>query len=460
MTSVETEALAHALSQRLNGTVQRLRRLSGGASRTTWAFELTTGGGAATTRPLVAQVARAVSPTGFTMRDEARLLGAAARAGAPVPTVVACGADDDETAGFGAPFMVTERLEGETIARKLLRDPAYQAARRVVVAQAAAALAAIHSIPPAEAGPLAGGDQLEQFAEILAAFGPPRPALELALRELRRRRPVAQEARTVVHGDFRTGNLLVGPEGLRAVLDWELAHIGDPLEDLGWFCVRAWRFGGPGRAGGFGSDTELIDAYQRARGITVDRAAVAWWEAVGTFKWAVMCMIQASSHRMGGRSSLEHATIGRRVCENEWDLLALLGARPPDEPPLAAEGADPAVDALFGRPRTEELVEALRRFVVDEVVTQTGGGLQFNARVAATALAIVGRQLTLQAPVLERHRARLAALGHADDAALVAAIRAGRYDGRFDQVATSLSASVADQLAVSNPRYLEADSSA
>jgi aminoglycoside phosphotransferase (APT) family kinase protein len=461
--SGEADALSRSLSRHLGGTVHDLRRLSGGASRTTWSFDHSADSGPASlTRPLIVQVARvARSTTGFSMADEAVLLTAAARAGVPVPAVVAGGGADDEADpdGFRAPFMVTERLEGETIPRKLLRDPQYETARQVVITQAATALAAIHAIPMAEAGALAGGDQVEQFGDLLGAFDPPRPALELALRRLRKERPTSDTTSTVVHGDFRTGNLLLDTGGLRAVLDWELAHSGDPLEDLGWFCVRAWRFGGSGRAGGFGSDTEFIDAYEQARGRTVDRDAVRWWEAVGTFKWAVMCMIQAASHRMGGRSSLEHATIGRRVCESEWDLLRLLGARLPDEPPVEAapRSVDVTVDEVFGRPTVGELVEALRRFIVDDVVGEVEGRLQFNARVATTALGIVGRQLSMQAPVLERHRARLAALGYADGTALLAAIRAGECDERFDEVAGALLGSVADQLAVSNPKHLEPD---
>jgi aminoglycoside phosphotransferase (APT) family kinase protein len=411
---------------------------------------------------LIVQVARAAPPPGaFTMRDEAALLTAAARAGVPVPTVVASGDDigpDGSADGLSAPFIVTERLVGETIPRKLLRDPEYASARTKLVAQAAAALAAVHSIPLTETTGLSSEDQIDQFAGLLELFEPARPALELSLRRLRATRPApaGEKAPTVVHGDFRTGNLLVDPAGLRAVLDWELAHAGDPLEDLGWFCVRAWRFGGGGRAGGFGSVDELVDAYEAASGTVVDRSAVAWWEAVGTFKWAVMCMIQAASHRAGGRSSVEHAAIGRRVCENEWDLLRLLGARTPSDPPL---GPTPrsvdGPDRLFGRPTAAELVEAVRRFVADDVVGEAAGRLQFNARVAATALGIVGRQLALQDQIVERHERRLASLGCADDESLVAGIRAGAYDERFEEVASALLGAVGDQLAVSNPRHLE-----
>jgi aminoglycoside phosphotransferase (APT) family kinase protein len=127
-----------------------------------------------------------------------------------------------------------------------------------------------------------------------------------------------------VHGDFRLGNLLVDRSGLVAVLDWELAHLGDPLADLGWFTVRAWRFGGAGEVAGLGSIDELVDAYENAGGASVDRDALRWWQVMGTLRWGVICMLQASTHLSGASRSVELAAIGRRVCENEYDVLRLL----------------------------------------------------------------------------------------------------------------------------------------
>ena len=117
---------------------------------------------------------------------------------------------------------------------------------------------------------------------------------------------------------------MVGPDGLRAVLDWELAHLGDPIEDLGWFCVRAWRFGSTDPAGGFGSRDELLAAYEAAGGGAVDPAELHWWEVLGTLKWGVICVMQATAHLTGLSRSVELAAIGRRVCETEHDLLELL----------------------------------------------------------------------------------------------------------------------------------------
>src|SRR5690606_5576954 len=217
-------------------------------------------------------------------------------------------------AAAGGDWLVVERVEGETIPRRILRDDDFAAARPKLAAQCGDALARIHAIPPASVPGLAGGDQLDQLRRTLDGLGDPHPALELGFRWLERHRPPPTAA-TVVHGDFRNGNLVVGPDGLRAVLDWELAHLGDPLEDLGWLCVRAWRFGAAPRVGGFGTVDELVGAYEATAGRTVDRDALHWWEVLGTLKWGIICMLQAATHLQGVVRSIELAAIGRRVCE-------------------------------------------------------------------------------------------------------------------------------------------------
>jgi aminoglycoside phosphotransferase (APT) family kinase protein len=160
---------------------------------------------------------------------------------------------------------------------------------------------------------------------MLDTLGQPHPAFELAFRWLEQHRP-ASPRQAIVHGDFRLGNIIVGDDGLRAVLDWELAHLGDPMEDLGWLCVKAWRFGSSKPVAGVGDRAELFAAYEAAGGGTVDPAAAHWWEVLGTLKWGIMCILQCSAHLSGLSRSHELAAIGRRVCENEHDLfLALEG---------------------------------------------------------------------------------------------------------------------------------------
>ena len=325
MTDALAAGLVDVLAEvwRTEVEVTQLVRLSGGASRETWAFVAAT---ADTNHDLVVQRERPGGlQTGGGMAADATLLDLARAHGVPTPEVVASG---DESAGLGAAFVITRRLPGEALPRKLLRDPVFDAVRSGLTRQAGQALGRVHSMDVAAVGDLLEDlDQMGRFAELLDEIGEPHPAFELGLRWLAQR-PVERTRTTIVHGDFRTGNLLVDPQlGLVAVLDWELAHLGDPVEDLGWFCCRAWRFGSPHRAGGLGSLGELLAGYAEVTGIDVDPDAVRWWEAMGTLKWGVMCVIQAMTHWSGVSRSVELAAIGRRVAETEWDLLELIAPR-------------------------------------------------------------------------------------------------------------------------------------
>jgi aminoglycoside phosphotransferase (APT) family kinase protein len=310
------EELAGLLSDRLDGAVvSDLTRLSGGASRETWRF---TADGV----PRIVQRQRAGDERD--MMVEARVVAAAVAAGVPVPELIATDAGSD-----GAAFMVLEAIDGETIARKLQRDDEFAEARRVLTGQLGSALAAVHSMEPVDG--LEPVDQIAHYTELLdnlaaSGLGSPQPMLELVRRWLIDHRPPPVEP-VVVHGDFRLGNLIVGDDGLRAVIDWELAHLGDPMEDLGWLCVKAWRFGQRPPVAGLGEYDELFTAYTEAGGGAVDADVVRWWEVLGTWKWAAMCVLQASVHLSGAARSHELAAIGRRVCENEHDLFLALEGR-------------------------------------------------------------------------------------------------------------------------------------
>ena len=210
--------------------------------------------------------------------------------------------------------------------------------------------------------------------------------------------------RVTVHGDYRMGNFLVGPDGLRGVLDWELAHAGDPAEDIGWLCAPAWRFGGSGDVGGFGALDDLLAAYADAGGDAMTPARVHWWQVYATVKWATICALQASAHLSGATRSVELAAIGRRVCESEWDLFTLLGTPPPPTAgPVPADGPTPP----FGRPTAAELVEAVREYL-DGLLERSADGARFEARVARNALGIAERELLLGPAFAAAHAARLA----------------------------------------------------
>ncbi len=303
--------------------ISGLVRLSGGASQETYAFQIERTGGAAP-RPLILRRAPgARTGEGISLATEAGVMRAAGQAGAPVaPVVHVCTPDD----GLGEAF-VMGRVEGETIARKILRDDAFAPARQVLAAQCGQALAQIHATPLDGLPALTvsdGAGQLARYREIYRSFGVNRPIMELAFSWLERRQP-APVATTLVHGDFRNGNLMVAPEGLAAVLDWELAHLGDPREDLGWICVNSWRFGASHHpVGGFGSRADLLAAYHAAGGLAVDEGQLRWFEMLGTLKWGVMCLIMYQAFATGADPSIERAMIGRRASETEIDLVNLM----------------------------------------------------------------------------------------------------------------------------------------
>jgi aminoglycoside phosphotransferase (APT) family kinase protein len=301
--------------------VEGLTRLSGGASRETWAFEACDASGArhglVLRRDPGAHVGQSDRSTEYTV------LRAAAAGGVPVPHVRTLLEPAD---GLGSGF-VMDRVDGETIPRKILRDDAYATARPLLAGQCGTIAARIHALP-VESLPalpvLDAAAQCAQYRALLDDLGEPHPAFELGLRWLEERCPAAPALARLVHGDFRNGNLIIGPDGVRAVLDWELAHLGDPHEDLGWMCVKSWRFGRSEHlVGGFGDLDQLLDAY-RAGGGHARPEDVRFWVALGTLKWGVICIGQAFTHLNGLVRSVELATLGRRVAEMEWDLLDLM----------------------------------------------------------------------------------------------------------------------------------------
>jgi aminoglycoside phosphotransferase (APT) family kinase protein len=459
------EEVSGILSRALGGPVRNLRRLSGGASRITSSFELVAGDGTVS-RLIVQQDRGDGAGQGGRAGTEAALLRAARAAGVPVPGVVASG----DEAGLEPGWLVVEWLDGETIPRKILRDPEWAGARAALTAHCGRALAAIHSIEPDTIEGLPPRDPLGDPLPFLDGLGEVRPALELGVRWLGAHRPPAGR-RVTVHGDFRNGNLLVGPDGLRAVLDWELAHAGDPAEDIGWLCARAWRFGGSGRVGGFGKLPALLEAYTAGGGGAIGPERVTWWQVYATVKWAVICALQASAHLGGTTRSVELAAIGRRICESEWDLFVAVGVVPsvPDTTPSPAgtpsatpasrtEAVSPAsAVAPFGRPTAVELVEAVGEYLDKGWAAAGGGGpgARFEARVAGNVLRTVARELELGPELSASHARRLAGLGFENDGDLAAAIRSGDLDDGWPEVAAALAASARDQLLVANPSYLE-----
>ncbi|MCV6985562.1 phosphotransferase family protein [Mycobacterium shinjukuense] len=300
--------------------VENLRALTGGASRSTWAFDAVTDSGR---RSLILRIGPPDAMHAG-MEVEARVQAAAAAAGAPVPPILIA---DDSGVALGNPFLICDEVKGETIVRRIQRR-LDEAGRARLLRQCARALAAIHRADAGDPG-LAREDPIGQWRARLDAMGDTTATFEWTFRWLEANRPPPSPG-LLVHGDYRMGNLVVDGCDLAAVLDWELVHVGEAYEDLAWFCVRAWRFGAPAShgAGGLGSIEQFLQAYADAGGTTVDREVFRWWLVLATLRWAVICRYQAERHLSGQVRSVELATIGRRVCENEWDLLELLDEAP------------------------------------------------------------------------------------------------------------------------------------
>jgi aminoglycoside phosphotransferase (APT) family kinase protein len=312
---VTPEELARGIADVLGvATIANLTRLSGGASRETWSFSTHESGQA-----LILQRQRGVQLE-RPMAREAAVVAKAGAAGVPTPRVIAASNDDERLGGF----LIVTHVEGETIARRIQRDEAFAQARRALPTDFGRALAKLHAIDPSAVDGLEHVDQLDRYREVLDQVGAAHPAFELAFRWLDANRPPAGGRTVIVHGDFRLGNIIVNHDGLAAVIDWELAHLGDPMEDLGWLCVKAWRFGSTPPVAGIGDYRELFDGYEQASSLTVDPDVVQWWQMLGTLKWGIMCIMQAMAHFTGLERSHELAAIGRRVCENEFDLLQML----------------------------------------------------------------------------------------------------------------------------------------
>ena len=310
--------------------------------------------------------------------------------------------------------MVLEAIDGETIARKIQRDDDFAARAAPARCRLGHALAKIHSIDPTTVHGLESIDQLAYYTDVLDSLGQPHPVLELVRNWLvdTRRRP----ADGVVHGDFRLGNVIVGPDGLRAVIDWELAHLGDPMEDLGWVCVKAWRFGGGPPVAGLGDYDELFDAYEGAGG--VGRSVVVhWWEVLGTWKWA------RHVHPPGQRPSLRDDSLPRA----RGDRPARVRERV--RPVRVARWTVVTMGAHTTLPTAIELLEAVREWIDREVHRRPPtDGYASTLASPRTCWRWSSARSSSDLPRWWRTHARFAQLGVADDAELAAAIRERRFD--------------------------------
>ena len=328
--ALDIPAFAHAIGEaaalvgRAGARAENIKRLSGGASKESWAFDLVARDGAVT--PMVLRRQPAEMRFSFTgvesLGAEAALLRAAAAGGVPVPQVF-FELPEGSPAGEG---YAMARIAGEAVGSRILKSPELAEARLRLAHQCGEVLARIHAVSVGQLAGLPSSTPDEELAALHArhlATGQDRPVFDFAFRWLEENLP-QEGRRTLVHGDFRNGNLMIGPDGIRAVLDWELAHVGSPVSDLGWLCVTSWRFQRPENpVGGFGSREDLLAGYYAAGGAPVDLAHLHAWEVFQTLFWGVMCA-EVGTTFLDGVRSVEGGMIARRASETEFDLLRLL----------------------------------------------------------------------------------------------------------------------------------------
>lgn len=302
--------------------VSDLRPLTAGASAATWRFDLILGDG---TTPIILQLFAGGSQffSALDKRTQGLVQKHANEAGILTPEVLFV-LDEGDRLGEG---FATAFVAGETLGHRIVRDDRFKAARPLMAQQCGTVLAAIHALDPEEPGLVADVEpsgMVEQLYSTHRSFGEDLPVFDLAFQYLAQNAPQT-ENRVLLHGDFRNGNLIVDETGIVAALDWEMAHIGDPHEDLAWLCVNSWRYGVIDKpVGGFGNREDLYEAYESAGGSPVDPESIRYWEVFGALKWGVICQWFGEQFVSGEVRQLERAAIGRRTSETEIDLLDLL----------------------------------------------------------------------------------------------------------------------------------------
>jgi aminoglycoside phosphotransferase (APT) family kinase protein len=408
-----------------------LRRSAGGV----WSEQAETGGIDSGSEPMLMRLARDV--------------------GVPEPEVYA---ELEQSDQLGSGFLM-EWLEGETLGARIVRSEELASVRPQLARQCGEILARIHSIDLEATGLSSRLQSVDPRAYIEQTWGgykllaTPQPMIDYTARWLLDHVP--EEPRmALVHNDFRNGNLMIAAEGITAVLDWELAHIGDPMRDLGWICTNSWRFGRHDLpVGGFGTRDDLFAGYEAVSGEKVDPEHVHFWEVFGSFWWAVGCLLMASHFRTGPDPSVERAAIGRRSSECQVDCVNLLIEGPVDT--IGARDLASSTEL----PRTDELVKGVRDYLRADVMKATEGRTQFMARVASNALDIVLRELALGDAHRRLERERLGELLARDGDletlrwALVEALRARSMPLDAPRLAEHLRTTVVNQIAIDQPRY-------
>jgi aminoglycoside phosphotransferase (APT) family kinase protein len=453
------EKLQAALARSLPGfeSLTTVERLSGGASQETYRLEIVDANGARVLALRRAPGGVKVEPTpGHPGLDVEALLMQSARAvGVPEPEVFHVLTDED---ALGDGFIM-EWLDGIALGARVVRSPDLDEIRPELAFLCGEILAKIHAIDlvqtklDSKLDVISPAEYVEQTWERYRLYETPQPMIDYAGRWLLDNLPDGFDS-ALVHNDFRNGNIMFAPQGIVAVLDWEVAHIGDPMRDLGWICTNSWRFGRSDLpVGGFGTYEDLFRGYESVSGTPVDRDRVKFWEVFGSFWWAIGCLGMAEHYRTGPDQTVERPAIGRRSSECQVDCVNLLI---PGEVALVTPNSD-AVDTDM--PRVDELLVSVRDFLREDVMGETKGRTNFLARVAGNSLDIVLRDAALGSTARTQELTRLRQLLGSEAGLndlrwqLVHGLRDGSLSLDSTQLADHLRATVVNQIAIDQPKY-------
>ncbi len=408
----------------------RLERLSGGASMESWRF--TAGGSACVLRRAPSLEMMAERPLDHAA--EAALIRAAHAAGVMAPEVLVELLPAD---GIGSGY-VMRAIAGSPDPGAFLTE----AQPQLAIGDIARELAKTHqtdcsglTVPVMDTAQALG-----ELRNRFLSYGGDRPILALALRWLEANIPPPVTPR-LVHGDFRLGNLMFEQGRLTGVLDWELAHLGDPHEDLAFGCMTVWRFSRPDRPGyGLTTVEELAAAYEAAGGEAFNPARFRFWTIYRTFWWALGCLQMGGYWRAGHDRSIERVVVARRTAEQELDLLLLLEELAPEaERARALTPATPPLEPSAGEPSAAEILTAISEWLASDIKPLVVGRGKFDLAVARNALGIVAREIE-QRPL-------------ATDAALSADLIAGKADLATPGLLAKLRRAAMAKLAADMPKY-------
>lgn len=317
-------------------SVSNLHRIPGGASRETWSFDARwQEDGAHVERGFIIRRDPDASLLETERDIEFRVMQAVAAHGIPVPKMYWL---EQDTSWLDRPFFVMERIDGcETSPQKIVMDPRLYQLRSQIAHEFVRILAQIHhldwpslgldflGVPPSPhaCGPM----EIEKWENVVAKDTlEPQPVLRAAFRWLRRHLPPPAQRIVLVHADYRTGNFLCDYEGhIRGILDWEMVHLGDPMEDVAWAAIRPWRWTGDDRIGGLMDRKEYYRMYEEASGFKIDEDAVRFWEVLGNVKLAAIFITGARSYCDGRTRSIMMALLGRNIGRLELEILDLMG---------------------------------------------------------------------------------------------------------------------------------------